>query len=89
MDTGVFDEGVLLDEFLEALLGLEVIIKAVLLLAAGLAGRAGNGIDDVAVLLKEHVDQGGLSASRRRGEHDKQRFGFHTMGLMYLAVSAR
>ena len=73
----VLDEGVLPDQLLEALLRLEVVVEPVLLVASRLARCAGDGVDDVAVLLQEHVYQSGLPAAGRSGENDEKRLGLH------------
>jgi len=57
VDLGVLDEGVFGNELLEALFCQEVVVQTVLLLAPGGSGGAGDGVYDVVVLLKEHVDQ--------------------------------
>ena len=57
VDLRVLDERVFADQLLKALLRLKVVVKAVFFLAARRARRAGDRVDDVVVLLEEHVDE--------------------------------
>ena len=84
----VFDEGVVADQLLEALLRLEVVVEAVLLLAARRARRAGDRVDEVGVLLQEHVDQRRLAAAGRRGHHEEKGLCLHVR-VLYHILSCR
>ena len=57
VDLRVFDEGVFAYQLFEALFRLKVVVKAVFLFAARSARRARDRVDDVVVLLEEHVDE--------------------------------
>ena len=78
VNFGVLEERPLGNQLAEALNGQKMVIKAILLFATRLARRTGDGVLHIGVLLKKHIDKSGLSAPRRRGKHDEQRFCLHS-----------
>ena len=74
MHFGVFKERIFSKKLLETLDRHEMVIYAVLLLAARLTRGAGDGILEIAVFLKKQIYERGLSAARRCAHHDEKWF---------------